>query len=399
MDLDVGRQYGSAEIGGHATVHQGDAHTTTALNISSGNIINISVQGNIEWPPIARKRLRDTQGSEQRPSTAKRKRLHNEEHYQKQDVSSEFYSKSSPQRLAPQDRSHSRSSSTQDEELREQGFHLVNQILEATGSREQISLSSHQHAEVCQLQALHQLSSTLCEGDRTKRNALLGLIDRIRQNIFFPAVTKAFPSPLAAVQNQALHEATMLPSSGDIVVTTRAHDTAQDLVGVFLALLAMLACRETGHGSNNNALSHSSSKVSLIAGLITFAVARYLCIPSVLQHVSEWAGGSLTILDPFMHELKIPKAHMEHFTLLEAFLRLKLSDTTAGVFIDADQFTLTLGHRHGRAISKSDWSVKGRIKRDQRVVMSVYIKRQDAHCIHCQGQLVMSDEHFAWYVK
>lgn len=397
MDFGVGRHYGSAEIGGYATVQQGDTHTTTALNISSGNIIHISVQGNIESPSAARKRLRDTENPEQGRSTAKRKRLHNEKHRDGRDSGSELDSESSLDKRVSQHRSHSRSSVTQDEALKEQGVHLVNRILEASGLTEQTSLLPHKHAEVSQVKALHQLRSSLRESNRTKRSTLLHLIDRVRQNSFFPAIAKVFPKPSAAIQDQALQEATMLPSTADLVVPALAHDSAQDLVCVFLALLAMLACSGAGHGSNNSALARSSSKVSLIAGLITFAVARYFCIPSMMQQLSEWAGGSLVVLDPFMHELRVPKAHVEHFTLLEAFLRLKLSGTTAEAFVENGQFNLTLGQRYGRALSRADWSIKGRVKPNQRVVMSVYLKKQDANCVECQEQLVMSESgHFAW---
>jgi hypothetical protein len=401
MDIGPGHQYGSAEIGGNATVLQGDAHTSTALNISSGNTIHISVQGNIEWPSVARKRLLlDTEAWEHDVRTVKRKRLHSRGHCEDENLSCEVGQRLSPENRPSRHETRSRSSNAQDQGLREQGVHLVNQILQDSGSGEQVSLSSRENSEIHHVHALQHLRSTLCEDSQTNKGFLLTLVDQVRQNSLFPAIAKVFPNPPAVLQREALHEATMLSSTFDTVAPAREYGSAQDLVCVFLAMLAMLSSREAGHGNNNNnnsALTSPSSKASLIAGLITFAIARYLCVPSMLRQVSEWAGGSLVIQDPFMHELRVPKAHVEHFTLLQAFLRLRLSDTTAEAFIEAGQFNLTLGQRYGRALSKTDWSVKGRIGSGQRVVMSVFLKREDAKCIECEEQLVMSESgQFAW---
>lgn len=396
MDFGEGRQYGNAEIGGHASVHQGDAHTNTALNIYPGNTINISVQGNIEWPSVARKRLLETDHPARPLCTTKRKRLQDGAYCEGRDIPNKVHPRGLLEN-ALQDRSHAESSDAQDAGLREQGVHLVNQILEASGSKEKVSSSSHKHTDLHQTRAIQHLRSTLRGGAQTRRNALLNLIDQVRQNSLFPAVAKVFANPPASIRQEAFQEATVLSSSFEVVTPTRGYGSAQDLVAVFLAMLTMLSCRQAGHGNQNVPQASSSSKVSLIAGLVTFAFARYLCLPLMLRQISEWAGGSLIIQDPFMHELRVPKAHAEHFILLEAFLRLKLSDTTAEVFIEAGQFNLTLGQRYGRALSKTDWSVKGFVGSNSRVVMSVYLKKQDATCVECQEQLIMSESgQFAW---
>lgn len=401
MDVGVGHQYGSTNIGGHATVQQGDVHTSTALNISPGNTFNISVQGNIRCPPVARRRLLKTKDCESGLSIAERKRLHTKGHRDGPNLPRKITPKSVLKSRSSQRGVGPKSPDAHDQGLREQGVHLVNQILQASGSKEQVSLSTITQTNLHDTHALHHLRSTLCESTQTKRGTLLTLVDHARQSSLFPAIASVFSSPPTNVRREAFHDATILPSD-TMLAQTGVYGPAQDLVCVFLAMLTMLSCHGTGqaHSNNNhNALTskYSSGQVSLIAGLITFALARYFCIPSMLQQLSEWTGGSLIILDPFMHELRVPKAHVEHFTLLEAFLRLKLGGTTAEVFIKTDQFNLTLGQRYGRVISKTDWAVKGRVKPHQRVVMSVFIKRQDAKCVECQIKLSMSDSgQFTW---
>lgn len=175
------------------------------------------------------------------------------------------------------------------------------------------------------------------------------------------------------------------------------NNPAQDLVCVFLAMLALLSC-ETSQSTGHIVTSRNTlRKVSLIAGLVTFAIARYFCLPQLVKQLSEWSGGSLIIQDPFLHEIRVPKAHVEHFTLLEAFLRFKLGGTTAEAFVEVGQFNLTIGQRHGPAVQQSDWSTKGRINHDQRLVMSVFIKKDDAKCLECRGPLIMEDSgRFNW---
>lgn len=388
MDGCTGRQYGNAEIGGHATVHQGDAHTSTALNISPGNTIHISVQGNIEWPAIARKRLLGTDDCDRDLYITKRKRLHDRGHCERQDL----YHGATPQRFETQPKL----PAAQDQGLREQGVHLINQILQASGSREQVSLSANEHADAHHVHALHHLHSTLRDGPPIKRGALLTLVDHVRQNSLFPTIANVFPTSSATVPQDVFREAAMFSSSTDTIASASGCAPAQDLVCVFLAMLAMLSC--LGNNNSNTLTSRSSSsKVPLIAGLITFALARYFCMPPMLRQVSEWAGGALIIQDPFMHELRVPKAHTEHFDLLEAFLGLKLSGTTAEAFVKTGRFHLKSGHRYGRAIRTTDWSVKGRINSGQRVFMAVSLRREDATCIECQAQLIMSESgQFAW---
>lgn len=389
MDIGARRQYGNAEIGGHATLHQGDAHTSAALNIFPGNTINISVQGNIDCSSIARKRLLDPDDRDQGQCTAKRKRLHNENHCHDLNFSHRLEPKRSSETPYSQQERYSRLPTAHDHNLRNQGIHLVNQILRASGSEEQVSPTSIGQANVHDGHALNCLRSAFCASTQARKGVLLTLVDNLRQNSLFPAIARVFPNSPASVGREAFHEAITLPSD-TATAPTSVYGPAEDLICVFLSMLAMFSCHEAGQGRNNNThlalkFKPSFSQVPLIAGLITFALARYFCIPSMLRQISEWAGGSLIILDPFLHDLRVPKAHIEHFTLLEAFLRLRLSGTTAEAFVEAGQFNLTLGQRYGRAISKSDWSVKGRVKSDQRVVMSVFLKRQDARCIQCQA--------------
>lgn len=111
-------------------------------------------------------------------------------------------------------------------------------------------------------------------------------------------------------------------------------------------------------------------------------------------------GGWIIPEDPFRIERRIPMSHCEHFKMLEALLSVRLAGTTAEAFLKVGQFNLTLGKRDGPAIRKSDWSAKGRIKPQYRVVMAVYLKKGDARCMECQSELRMSTTgQFAWYVN
>lgn len=56
-------------------------------------------------------------------------------------------------------------------------------------------------------------------------------------------------------------------------------------------------------------------------------------------------------------------------------------------FVNAGQFNLMLGSRQGLALRSSDWSTKGRIKRDSLIIMSVHMRTEDVRRTACKSEL------------
>jgi len=282
------------------------------------------------------------------------------------------------------------------------GAAIVNTILKAIGSHDEaihLPLSDEVVQQISGADSLDQLQSTLVRSSPRTGYFILSAIDHIRRNSCFPSMIGLLPAPRQSTSSP-LHELAGLtePAKELVTMPTSGH-AMQDLVATFCALLALLACGTTPNTDTTTTNSiKQMQKLPLLAGLIAFAAARYVCFPLLGKALSELSGDYIVIEDAFRIDRKVPMSHCQHFKMLEAFLGVNLAGTTAEAFINAKQFNLSLGKRGGLAIRSSDWSAKGVIRPKSRVVMSVYLKRGDAKCIDCQANLEMSPEgQFAWY--
>ena len=196
-----------------------------------------------------------------------------------------------------------------------------------------------------------------------------------------------------------LPAAQVLTLNGDQALLPRTLHSIQDMTAVFAALLAFLKLNTGTHHTETTAsvAPQGRQNMAMLGALFAFALARYLCLPAIGRALSELSGDSITLQDPFGVERRVPLTHCENFIMLKAYLKVRLSGTVAETFVDNNQFNLTMGKRNGPAVRRSDWSKMGRIKKHSRVVMAVYLRKNNAECSFCHQLMTMSvDGHFSW---
>lgn len=179
------RLYEGVEVGDYARLHQGDRYTN--LNIEPGNTIHISVQGNLECGRREeRKRLHDGDHHESDVHCAK-KTKHDKIELRRVQPLRTLKDKTSASTALVE-------SAQPLDELSRKGVEIVEQILRASGSGENVS-SLQAHTDDETLHALENVRSTIHRTSNAKSGVLLTLIDQVRQNALFPAIANVLPTP------------------------------------------------------------------------------------------------------------------------------------------------------------------------------------------------------------
>lgn len=123
----------------------------------------------------------------------------------------------------------------------------------------------------------------------------------------------------------------------------------------------------------------------LMALLFRFGMAHYARISTSLR--GPLLGDCTTLEDVFGRERKMPLSVCQDAFMVKAFLLLHYRGTPAEPLVRDECYHLLFGSRKGFAIRNDDWSKKGRIGCNTRVVMAVLVKTDDANCIGCRSPL------------
>ncbi|KAK5948895.1 hypothetical protein OHC33_010146 [Knufia fluminis] len=164
----------------------------------------------------------------------------------------------------------------------------------------------------------------------------------------------------------------------------------QDLVAFFLAFLSYSLCESTSPENGHPTKHQGERALPALAAALAFGLARYLVLPQFTQRLSGWSGDCIVLEDASGATRRVPLSHCGHFTLLKAFLEVYYEGRPGQKLVQEGQFNPTLGSRRGPAIRETDWISGSGIKQGCRVVLSVYLRSQDAKCAICQSRMTVS---------
>lgn len=162
-----------------------------------------------------------------------------------------------------------------------------------------------------------------------------------------------------------------------------------DLSAIVLAIMSFVACDKilAKHVVFKREQDRGYHVLSL---LFIYGIIRYFCLPQIARCISEFTGDCIIVEDACREPWRVPMSHCEHFRMLKAYLEFRHQGRPGETLVKAGQFNLMLGSRRGLAIRTSDWTKQGPIKPNSRVVMSVFITTDDARCTKCQKSLTIS---------
>lgn len=198
-------------------------------------------------------------------------------------------------------------------------------------------------------------------------------------------------SPPSASPFEELSEAEKAEKSSEIntssqLVKPNWSDHDQLIVKFSIAILAMLEVhRLTSQDAWTLLKRISQSRLSPYCGTIFV-----LCI----------AVGSLYGLscrdyfifeDAFKQERKVPLTYLEHFFIFEGFLKQHYLNTDGQDFVNSGSYNLMLGSRRGAVIALEKLCSKRQMKRNMRMVMSVWLQVSGLQCLACDSGVLLAN--------
>jgi len=344
--------FGPVEVSGSASLHQGDNYVKNTYYIRTAVF---SSPEELQWPndgtSASRKRYRDDQDDLQDPCARRSKRC----------------------------RVGERSVEEQSDRL-----------LDGRGQPQNSTSAALDSA------ALHVDS---------RRGVFLILLEKLRQVLYSPMITRHnFALTTPDCRGSTPITAGQALQNGALVAITQ-NDMSKPRNEIVALCVFLLSCLTYRNVSSKDVFKivtkcQEDRMLPFLTWLLGVGLARYLFLGGALRSLTGLAEDSIILEDAFQQRRRVSMSVCEHFSILKAFLEVHYQGRPGEPLVKAGQFNMTLGSRRGLAVSSSDWQTKGHIQAGSTLVMSIYLRTDDAKCMACRSALTITlMGEFFWYVS
>ena len=406
--VPASHRFGPAEIGGSARVHQGDKNVSNTYYICKA--VFSSAQPLHDYAGVSKKRSRDDQddSSDRCACRSKRCRVSPDDVVEQ---NNHLLGRTLPENttLVPLLKRPFQHTEDLDEEGRKRAKHVERQrgnhstLYDHSISQQEFEEGSHRTLidpppsghNGPQDNAFAAFVSAANQIDTSQKGVLLIVLEKIRQVLYSPVIPRSFFA-YTTVDHATPILGSSVPEHHNRVIDTlrgnRIHQPVQEMVVTCVFLLSCLTYRNVSGKDILKIVAkcQEDRMLPLLTWLFGLGLARYLYLRQISRSLSGLTGDCIILEDAFQQQRRVPMSTCEHFSILKAFLELHYQGRPGEPLVKAGQFNMTWGSRRGLAIRSSDWATKGHIQAGSNVVMSIYVRSDDAKCIECQTALTVT---------